>query len=78
MAVVASNSRVWKCENRHASHLGYVVAPDFENIVDGRDPEIEGDDTKIVMEVMSLVGVSGRAFKISRSQVSVKSNREDA
>ncbi len=78
MAVAASISGVWKCENGHPSHLGYLVTPDLENIVDGRDPEIEGDDTKIIMQVMSLVGVSGRAFKISRSQVSVKNNSEDA
>jgi len=78
MAVVASISRVLKCEIGHSSHLGYVVSPDLENIVDGHDSEIEGDDTKIVMHVMCVVGVSGRAFRISRSQVSVKSNPEDA
>jgi len=78
MAAAASISGVWECENGHPSHLGYVVTPHLQNIVDARDSEIEGDDTKIVTQVMSLVGVSGRAFKISRSQVSVESNPEDA
>ncbi len=78
MAVATSISGVWKRENGHPSHLVHVVTPDLENIVDGRDLEIEGDDIQIVMQVMSLVDVSGRAFKISRSEVSVKSNSEDA
>ena len=78
MAFAASISGVWKRENGHPGHLDYLVTPDLENIVDGRDPEIEGDDTRIVMQAMSLARVSSRAFKISRSQVSVESNPEDA